>query len=113
MKKAMNIPLRKRLLKELSMVSRGAGLRDALCVEAHSEPIDQLQAEEDRELAGERIEEHTRIAHAIETALRKIEEGTYGTCERCSCKIPAPRLKAIPWTPHCIACQAFLEEDAA
>jgi len=113
MRKTESISIRKKLLKELQMVSRHPGLRDQLRVESHSESIDQLQAEEDRELASERIEEHTRITHAIEAALRKLDEGSYGTCETCECKIPAPRLKAIPWTALCVRCQSLQEREAA
>ena len=40
----------------------------------------------------------------VETALRKLDEGTYGTCESCGNPIGADRLEAIPWTPTCIDC---------
>lgn len=34
----------------------------------------------------------------IEAALRRIEAGTYGTCEATGLPIAAARLRAIPWT---------------
>ena len=39
---------------------------------------------------------------AIEAALERIEEGTYGTCEECGVKIPKARLNAIPYTILCM-----------
>lgn len=39
---------------------------------------------------------------AIDDALRKIEEGTYGTCEVCGQPIAVGRLAAIPWARLCI-----------
>jgi RNA polymerase-binding transcription factor DksA len=42
------------------------------------------------------------ILRMVEIALKKIEDGTYGTCERCGKIIPAARLEAIPYTPFCI-----------
>ena len=39
---------------------------------------------------------------AIDDALRKIEEGTYGICEVCGKPIGAGRLAAIPWARLCI-----------
>jgi DnaK suppressor protein len=43
---------------------------------------------------------------AIETALERIENGTYGTCEECSGSIPKARLDALPHTPVCVKCAA-------
>ena len=42
----------------------------------------------------------------IESALVRIEEGTYGSCTDCGAQIPKTRLNAIPYTPHCIKCAA-------
>jgi DnaK suppressor protein len=50
----------------------------------------------------------------IERALRKIEEGTFGTCEECSEEITVKRLEARPETTLCIRCkedQERLEKD--
>jgi DnaK suppressor protein len=38
----------------------------------------------------------------VETALARIEAGTYGTCEVCGKEIPEERLEAVPWTKLCI-----------
>lgn len=40
----------------------------------------------------------------IDAALRKLDEGTYGTCESCGNPIAPERLEAIPWAPLCIDC---------
>lgn len=42
----------------------------------------------------------------IDKALRRIEAGTYDTCEVCRRKIPLERLEAIPYTSYCVECQA-------
>ncbi len=44
-------------------------------------------------------------------AERKVNEGTYGTCERCGADISEQRLKAIPYATHCIRCAELLEES--
>jgi RNA polymerase-binding protein DksA len=49
------------------------------------------------------------ILRQVEVALRKIDEGTYGTCERCGKEIAPARLQAIPYTPFCIECAARVE----
>ena len=48
---------------------------------------------------------------AVEAALERVEEGLYGCCLECSGKIPKTRLKAIPYTPHCVKCASELEDD--
>ena len=40
----------------------------------------------------------------IETALERIEEGTYGECVDCGARIPKARLNAIPYTVFCVKC---------
>lgn len=40
----------------------------------------------------------------IDSALEKIETGSYGVCEDCSRPIPDARLEAMPAAHHCIEC---------
>lgn len=46
----------------------------------------------------------------IDAALARIEAGTYGDCLVCGVAISAPRLKASPEAPRCIACQEKVEQ---
>ncbi len=41
----------------------------------------------------------------IDRAISRIDEGTYGTCERCGRPIDAPRLKALPHALLCMDCK--------
>ena len=41
----------------------------------------------------------------IEKAIEKLDEGTYGTCERCGEEIGMKRLEARPETTLCIRCK--------
>lgn len=43
-------------------------------------------------------------------ALRRMEQGKYGLCETCQTAIPKPRLKALPYTPYCVACARLAEQ---
>lgn len=43
----------------------------------------------------------------IETALRLIDDGTYGMCAGCGGAIPFERLEAVPATRSCVACQSL------
>lgn len=48
---------------------------------------------------------------AIDAALKRIENGSYGVCTDCGVDIPAARLHAAPETARCIACQDKLEHS--
>jgi len=48
----------------------------------------------------------------VQSALRSIKNGTYGTCKYCKQVISQPRLKARPTSSSCIKCKkGFLGED--
>jgi len=42
---------------------------------------------------------------AIEAAIRRISEGSFGKCITCGDEINKVRLEAIPWATKCIACK--------
>ena len=47
--------------------------------------------------------------YEIDQALKRIEDGTYGTCDRCGRPINPERLAAKPWATFCITCQEALD----
>lgn len=54
-------------------------------------------------------ENFREIIDSIDEALRKIEDGSYGLCDRCREQINPERLKAIPYATMCIDCQETIE----
>ena len=69
---------------------------------------------------GSQTELHSQLAalesrdlNQIERAISRIGDGRYGSCEGCDTRIPAARLKALPFTTHCIACQQKRERLGA
>jgi len=53
--------------------------------------------------------EHDEVV-AIDDALRRIEEGTYGVCEECRRPIEKARIKALPFVRLCVKCQSDSEK---
>jgi DnaK suppressor protein len=49
---------------------------------------------------------------AIEDALDRIQQSSYGVCESCEAEIAAGRLQAMPFTRLCVQCQADREIEA-
>jgi DnaK suppressor protein len=43
----------------------------------------------------------------VDRALQKVEDGTYGICDRCGRLIPEARLEARPWSVLCVECAAI------
>lgn len=52
----------------------------------------------------------TNYLLALEDALKRIEKGTYGTCESCEQKIPPRRLEAYLAARLCVQCKAKIEK---
>jgi RNA polymerase-binding transcription factor DksA len=63
---------------------------------------DTATATYDRELDEGLEEGAQQTLRDIDDALRKIEDGSYGTCEVCGKQIAPERLAAIPWARLCI-----------
>jgi DnaK suppressor protein len=96
-------------------------MRDDLVKTVHQQQLEESAEQDtgdDADKASQSIEkellfelsdnERMTLDH-IEAALRKIEKGTYGTCESCRKAIPKPRLEALPFARYCIGCQSSAE----
>jgi DnaK suppressor protein len=75
--------------------------------ESEETPLDNHLAETatvtlDREIDYSLEENEGRVLRAIDQALKRIDEGTFGTCERCGRPIGEERLQAIPYATLCI-----------
>ncbi len=70
---------------------------------------DAATATYDRELDYSLEDGEARVLLAIDRALARIEDGSYGTCARCGRPIPEERLEARPWADLCIEHQRELE----
>jgi len=64
----------------------------------------------DREFSLGLADKEQAIVHRIDTAIDKIDEGTYGNCELCNKKIAVVRLKAVPYAELCVPCQEKSEK---
>lgn len=65
------------------------------------------------EISSQLVELESRELHAIEHALSRIVQGSYGRCEYCGEKIAEARLNALPYTSTCINCQRENERLAS
>ncbi|MFC1548925.1 TraR/DksA family transcriptional regulator [Candidatus Omnitrophota bacterium] len=65
----------------------------------------------DREFSLELAEGERERLYALDDAITRIDEGTYGQCNGCGCSIKKQRLKAMPQAELCIKCQEEKEKS--
>jgi DnaK suppressor protein len=49
------------------------------------------------------------LLSAVDAALKRINEGTFGQCLNCGQEINSKRMEAIPWVRYCITCQELID----
>jgi DnaK suppressor protein len=67
--------------------------------------IDQSSQESDVHVHLALKQTDSKLLRAIEEAIHRIEQGTYGICTDCENEIAPNRLEAVPWTRVCIDCK--------
>jgi len=55
------------------------------------------------------IQMKAETLNKIDAALRRLDEGTYGTCFECGSEIAATRLRALPFAVRCKDCEEIRE----
>src|SRR5256714_699688 len=66
----------------------------------------------DRDFALSLLSQEQDALYEIDQALKRIELGTYGTCEMSGKPIPRARLEAIPFARFTVECQSQLEKQS-
>jgi DnaK suppressor protein len=90
----------------------GVRNREALAVDTSSDELDRVQHATEREMAIDNIERQSNRLHEVQSALRRIETGTFGACLDCEEPISLKRLAAVPWSPLCIVCQEAADRNS-
>jgi DnaK suppressor protein len=85
--------------------------RDGIKVERSADQLEEIQQASDRALAVSNLDRSFNQLRDAHAALRRIEEGSYGTCEQCEEAIHPKRLAAVPWAPLCIRCQEAADRN--
>ncbi len=69
------------------------------------DPADAGSASFERETAQSLSNHSRRLLTQIDDALRRMDAGSYGLCERCGEAIEPERLEAIPYATMCMECK--------
>ena len=96
---------------QLKLVQRRDELQQKLADIQHAESVETTQGETDNAHEWENAEVREDLAQeasdeldAVQGALARVQEGTYGICSSCGKPIGAKRLEAMPEALLCISC---------
>ena len=87
------------------------GQREGIKVERSADQLEEIQAASQRALAVCSLDRGFRQLRDARAALRRVEEGSFGTCLECDEEIHPKRLAAIPWAQFCIECQEAVDRS--
>jgi DnaK suppressor protein len=80
-------------------------VRDGIAIEKSADPMDEIQYATERDLAIRSADLESNLLRDVRAALRRIRDGSFGTCIECEAAISPKRLAALPWALRCIKCQ--------
>ncbi len=79
--------------------------RDGIAIEKSADQMDESQYASERDLAIRNVDRESTLLRQVRAALRRIRDGSFGTCIECDSAIGPKRLAAVPWAQRCIQCQ--------
>ena len=86
------------------MQARLSSIKKDVTQEHSGDSAEQAQERENDEVVDAIGNETRQSLHAIQVALDKIAEGSYGECEKCGKEIGEARLQVIPEAALCVTC---------
>jgi DnaK suppressor protein len=99
------------LMASVAELERLARKRDGITVERSADLLEEVQAASERALAVSNLDRGFNQLRSARAALRRIQEGSFGTCIHCDEDIHPKRLVAVPWAPFCIRCQDVADRN--
>ena len=90
-----------RLVEEASETLNGMSNEKTL----FADPTDRASLESDRNFLLRIRDRERKLLVKIQEALKRIDEGTFGTCQECGDEISESRLKARPVATLCVECK--------
>jgi DnaK suppressor protein len=99
------------LTAKVAELERFSRHRDAITVERSADQLEEIQAASQRSLAVCNIDREFNQLREARAALRRIQEGCFGTCQQCDEDIHPKRLAAVPWATFCIRCQEAVDQN--
>jgi DnaK suppressor protein len=87
--------------------------REGITIDRSADQLEEIQAAAERALAVCNLDREFNQLRDARAAIRRIEEGSFGTCQQCDEDINPKRLAAVPWATFCIRCQEAVDHNLA
>ena len=96
--------LRASLLGDMTRIEDDALKAHSRTASIPTDPEELGSDNADQELTVSMLGNEKDTFDQIEAAIERIEDGSYGRCEKCGGNIPKCRLQAIPYAAQCVQC---------
>ena len=99
------------LTAQVAELERFTRHREGITIERSADQLEEIQAASERAVAVSNLDrEFTQLRNA-HAALRRVQEGSFGTCQQCDEDIHRKRLATVPWATFCIQCQEAVDNN--
>ena len=106
-------PFRKKLVEQqeqiYSLYEHDLKVGQQASDEGTEDIVDRANNAYNREFMFALSDTERQILLEIDSALQRLDSGTFGACAHCSFEIAKARLRALPWAKYCIDCQEQVE----
>jgi DnaK suppressor protein len=99
------------LTAKVAELERFTRHREGIAVERSADQLEEIQAASERALAVCNLDREFYLLRNVRAAVRRIQEGSFGTSQECDQDIHPKRLAAVPWTSFCIRCQEAVDRN--
>ena len=89
------------------MIVQKSHQREAIWVPQSNKLMGTVHLAVEWDFAVRSLELENRWLRQIDAALKRIDDGEFGTCLECEEPISPKRLTAVPWATYCLRCQVL------
>jgi DnaK suppressor protein len=103
---------RKVLTARVAELERITRQRDGITIERRADMLEEVVWASERALAVGNLDRNCSQLRNARAALGRIQDGSFGICQRCDEDIHPKRLAAVPWAAFCIHCQEGIDSNS-
>jgi len=87
------------------------GEPDALAIKQTPDEVEFAVKTAEQDVSAVTADLRSQMLREVESAIGRVNRGSYGVCESCGEEISQARLKAIPWARCCVTCQELASRN--
>ena len=97
---------------KLATIVTSSNKREDIIIQQSPDSLDQTRFAAERDLVVSLLSRDSQMSRRLQSALRRMEDNTYGICLACDDPIRVKRLQAVPWAELCLGCQEMTDLKA-